>query len=411
MSSPRMASSTESNEQRQAPASAEESSSGSLLGIDARPPSDEDIAEYAETELGMLPGRDGRLLWVAEFAMCSPLPRGWTVMEDHRGQGYYYEVSTGKAQWQHPFRDEYVELVSRLRYAINAANSFGPRRPGDGDAKSAGDDGHEPPPTFDEVVEMAEYLNFDVNEHGRLAWIAWQCCIAPLPVGWRQEYRVTERRTDAGGETRASDVGEAGQEEDDLVYVEINTGTTCEHHPLDNVFRLLVAREKRILYHGDAGAEGATSILSSLNEGPLLLSRSADAAPSEGGRSHTYLYDFVSRTEVVGGDVSEQETAAADQQMKETSRLPLSSRKAGTRGLHTHARHHTTKQGTKQKRDADAVTPIRMSGTHMLQSSQFVQMAATVVYPLQTIVEFILSVLGMSTRSASEPNGERVSTL
>ena len=130
-----MASSTESNEQRQAPASAEESSSGSLLGIDARPPSDEDIAEYAETELGMLPGRDGRLLWVAEFAMCSPLPRGWTVMEDHRGQGYYYEVSTGKAQWQHPFRDEYVELVSRLRYAINAANSFGPRRPGDGDAK------------------------------------------------------------------------------------------------------------------------------------------------------------------------------------------------------------------------------------------------------------------------------------
>ena len=46
-------------------------------------PSDRDVCAYAET-LGLRPGRDGKLLWIAEFALCSPLPEGWTVEEDHR---------------------------------------------------------------------------------------------------------------------------------------------------------------------------------------------------------------------------------------------------------------------------------------------------------------------------------------
>ena len=365
-------------------------------------PSDEEIAEYGESALGLLPGRDGRILWLAEFAMCSPLPCGWTVLEDHRGQGYYYEASSGRAQWHHPFTDEYVELVRRLRHAVDAANSFA-----DG---GAGEEGHEPP-TLQEVAEMAAYLDFDVEAHARLAWIAWQCCIAPLPVGWRQERRSTAARE---GQTEprppgGEDAGGEGEEEEEEVYVEVNTGTTCDHHPLDNVFRLLVAREKRILYADGDHERPSTSILSSLNEGPFLLSR-APAADGGGRHAGSYLYDFVARAEVDGAArEARRGPDAATPNHHEASRMPLSSRKAGTKGMHSAQSRQLARQ--RHGRAADAGPALQLGGA-IAQSSFVAQVAAAVLYPPQALLALVYALLGMGVTGAREgAGGGRVSDL
>jgi hypothetical protein len=62
---------------------------------DARP-SDLEVSEYAEY-LGLVPGVDGELLWVAEQALLAPVPEGWRITEDHLRRAFYINANTGGA--------------------------------------------------------------------------------------------------------------------------------------------------------------------------------------------------------------------------------------------------------------------------------------------------------------------------
>lgn len=63
-------------------------------------------------------GEDGRFLWIAEQALCAPLPEGCREMEDHLGNTFYLftddsgEVTTG---WEHPYDEFYRDLFAGLK--------------------------------------------------------------------------------------------------------------------------------------------------------------------------------------------------------------------------------------------------------------------------------------------------------
>ena len=254
-----------------------------------------------------------------------------------------------------------------MRLAIASTNAF---------PKSRKDE--HAPPTLKDVSSMAQYLGIDVEREAKLAWVAWQCCIAPLPFGWsaRKRAHTSEDASSVAAESNDADA------DDDIEYVEVGTGMVSAAHPLDSVFRMLAARERKLMYASDdtsnvdgagGGASAASSaettrtvsLLSSLNQGPLLLAR--DEPDSSSG--DTYFYDFVLGREVSEvdddtdehplltpsnrGGVEAQSPAsqsqdrtiahpATDETKKKSSektpnsalqsRLPLSSRRKGTSG-------------------------------------------------------------------------------
>lgn len=303
--------------------------------------SDSSICSYAEQQLGLSPGVDGRILWLAEFALCSPLPQGWTVLEDHTGQGYYYDSIRGKAQWEHPFLDEYIDLTQRMRFAIRStmryANiSINKKRNDTDDMLMSTPDSAHAPPTYSEVVEMASWLGLDiVHVHTRLAWIAWQCCIAPIPLGWKAVQKSVASMNDEKNDGNKY-ICEEEDDNEDVVYVEIRTGLLSKSHPLDNVFKLLAQREKNILYEdrkdsssiGEVLSQG-NSLLTSLNQGPLPLSRSSEKDhENKSNIENVYRYDFCTGLEVVNDhdhEDSDNITSATKKSPQLSPQLPMSS--------------------------------------------------------------------------------------
>ena len=57
----------------------------------------EEISAHAEF-LGMKPGEDGELIWIAEMSLCAPTPDGYTIQEDHMGRIFYFCAEDGTAQ-------------------------------------------------------------------------------------------------------------------------------------------------------------------------------------------------------------------------------------------------------------------------------------------------------------------------
>ena len=51
-------------------------------------PTVQEVSDYAEY-LGLRPGEDGELLWIAEQALLAPLPEGWKEIEGSGGQTTY----------------------------------------------------------------------------------------------------------------------------------------------------------------------------------------------------------------------------------------------------------------------------------------------------------------------------------
>ena len=47
--------------------------------------------------LGLVPEREGRLMWIAKQAVTAPLPAGWMEAEDDSG-AYYFDSETGEAR-------------------------------------------------------------------------------------------------------------------------------------------------------------------------------------------------------------------------------------------------------------------------------------------------------------------------
>jgi hypothetical protein len=120
-----------------------------------------EVAEYAEY-LGMRPGEDGALLWIAEFALTAPLPEGWQVLEDHLGREFFINKKLGASQYSHPHDSDYAGLLLLMRAALK-----------------------EPPPTKEEVEAVALWLGIDSGNEPELMWVAQQCAMAPPPLGWR----------------------------------------------------------------------------------------------------------------------------------------------------------------------------------------------------------------------------------
>jgi hypothetical protein len=63
-------------------------------------------------------GEDSRYLWIAEQALCAPLPEGWREMEDHLGNTFYLltdEVGEVHTAWEHPHDEFYRELFANLK--------------------------------------------------------------------------------------------------------------------------------------------------------------------------------------------------------------------------------------------------------------------------------------------------------
>lgn len=82
-------------------------------------PSGPELFAYARY-LGIDPLADHDLLWMAEEALCAPMPIDWTEQVDGHERTFYYNAKTKTSSWTHPmehiFREAYQEIV-RFRNA------------------------------------------------------------------------------------------------------------------------------------------------------------------------------------------------------------------------------------------------------------------------------------------------------
>ena len=202
-------------------------------------PTVQEISDYAEY-LGLRPGEDGELLWIAEQALLAPLPEGWKEIEDHKGNVLYLNNESGEAQYAHPCDEEYKGFFHAFKAVISDLVSR------------------------EEVVEMAKYLGIDIRTEQSLLWIARQCVIAPLPHGW--EEKEDEEKP---GTTYFHNAGK---------------GINSREHPLDNIFRILVVSERNKLNQKSLVRVGNTGGSSSSIQ--MRLIRSDGSA--------LYTYDWLS---------------------------------------------------------------------------------------------------------------------
>ena len=231
-------------------------------------PTTQEISDYAEY-LGLRPGEDGELLWIAEQALLAPLPEGWKEVEDHKGNVLYLNTN-GDAQYAHPCDEEYKGLFHAFKAVLAD------------------------PVSREEVLEMARYLGIDVRTEQSLLWMARQCVIAPLPHGWE------EIEDEKGGPP---------------YFRNKARGITSREHPLDNIFRILVVTERNKLNEKSLVRVGNTGGSSSVQ---MRLIRSDGSA--------LYTYDWSSGTvsdvhPLNAGKQGESKAKAAE---SKTSDLPKS---------------------------------------------------------------------------------------
>lgn len=192
-------------------------------------PTVQEVSDYAEY-LGLRPGEDGELLWIAEQALLAPLPEGWKEIEDHKGNILYLNSETGKAQYAHPCDEEYKGLFHAFKAVIADVVSR------------------------EEIVEMAKYLGIDPRKEQSLLWIARQCVIAPLPYGWIEK----------------EDEGQGAY------FYNDEKKLTSRKHPLDNIFRILVVSErnkmsdKSLVRVGNTGDRGGVEMRLIRSDGSAL---------------------------------------------------------------------------------------------------------------------------------------------
>ncbi|XP_066522859.1 centrosomal protein of 164 kDa-like isoform X2 [Hoplias malabaricus] len=94
-------------------------------------PSEQEIHEYAR-EIGIDPGREPELLWLAREGIVAPLPPEWKPCQDVTGDVYYFNFSTGQSTWDHPCDEQYRQLVAQERERAQSR----PTRTGSGPAAS-----------------------------------------------------------------------------------------------------------------------------------------------------------------------------------------------------------------------------------------------------------------------------------
>lgn len=128
---------------------------------DFKPPSQTEIADYAKCVpplsasprhtadgralerlclcryLGMDPTTEGGLLWIAEAALCAPLPKGWAEYTDAKGNVYFHKVSEGASTWEHPLDEHFRAMYRQEKENPSGSNGappggHGPLSPGGG---------------------------------------------------------------------------------------------------------------------------------------------------------------------------------------------------------------------------------------------------------------------------------------
>ena len=98
-----------------------EGASGGMIGAhDAalekvrEPPNLDEIYDYA-TYLGLDTALDHELLWIAEEALCCPLPPGWSEHNDSEGNVYFHHAGDDISTYEHPMDPEYKSLAARAK--------------------------------------------------------------------------------------------------------------------------------------------------------------------------------------------------------------------------------------------------------------------------------------------------------
>lgn len=313
------------------------------------PPSEQEISDYAEY-LGMVPGEDGPFLWIAEQALCAPLPEGWRELEDHLGRTFYLNSVTSESRWDHPYDEDYQKLFEGLKQATS-----------------------EQVPTKEEVEDMGAYLGIDVLKEPRLLWIARQASLAPLPPGYR------ELEDDNGH----------------VYYYDQENDESTREHPLDIIFKQVVGLERERL--GEFSLVRAANI--GMNEArcPMQLS-------SDGTRAGAYIYDWITGeqtslsppqaplpplpepsveskvsdanekgvTFALDGENKDEDSSAASAVEKSLARAPLTSRRAGItrRGMQSSkASSQTPGRGSLVKSSALTKPSSAKGSKHQAQNS------------------------------------------
>jgi hypothetical protein len=53
---------------------------------------------------------DSELVYIAEWALTAPVPDGWTVHLDKKGNEFFYNASTHKSTYEHPMDPHYKQV-------------------------------------------------------------------------------------------------------------------------------------------------------------------------------------------------------------------------------------------------------------------------------------------------------------
>jgi len=78
------------------------------------PPNLDEIYDYA-AYLGLDTALDHELLWIAEEALCCPLPPGWSEHTDSEGNVYFHHAGDDISTYEHPMDPEYKSLAARAK--------------------------------------------------------------------------------------------------------------------------------------------------------------------------------------------------------------------------------------------------------------------------------------------------------
>ncbi len=71
-----------------------------------------EINEYA-TYMGMDPGADKDLLWIAKEGLKAPVPGPWKPCRTAKGDIYYFNFENGQSSWEHPCDQHYKKLYQQ----------------------------------------------------------------------------------------------------------------------------------------------------------------------------------------------------------------------------------------------------------------------------------------------------------
>ncbi|XP_076810122.1 uncharacterized protein LOC143452868 [Clavelina lepadiformis] len=77
-------------------------------------PAEEEVLEYARV-IGLDPGKEPELLWIAREGINAPLPSHWKPCQDTTGDIYYFNFETGDSIWDHPCDEFYRAMVIEER--------------------------------------------------------------------------------------------------------------------------------------------------------------------------------------------------------------------------------------------------------------------------------------------------------